>query len=492
MRKRRWFLTGSAMVVLIVGIVAWCLDVIPRPTIEDGDYPMERVSALKECSHSDVRELAMGQPGWWKVAPDKDVVWVASNTNWKTVPDKAVKAYPALKSRRALYGAIDFGKDRNTPGKGNPYRFVVDESAGTGRGYDRLNFDANRDLDLTNDPVLSAWETSPTSLPKRWESGKNTFFHPLSVPFDFGSEFQGKSAEILPRLTVFDSIEKGEILIDFIMLEARKGKIQIGRRRYQAILAQPWLITGPYDKPSTSLYLTTTWPWAIRQEWYGADQLSVFRLVDGQFYSTSTTPTGDTLLVRRYRGPLGVFRVSPGNRQVREVGMSGLLRCADWSVPVGTVAYHSYFPEKVEECQLPAGDYAPTELWVRFGRLRLFLSDNYHTDGKHQGARVGKPVYGIKIRPERPFLLDFSNRPEVLFASPAKDQVVKPGDEVEVKAVLIDPPLNTMIRELYDTSRKTSRKAGTTLTEEEVRLDPTVVITDSSGKKVAEGLMPFG
>ena len=30
----------------------------------------------------------------------------------------------------------------------------MDESQGTGKGYDRLYFDLNRDLDLRNDPVV--------------------------------------------------------------------------------------------------------------------------------------------------------------------------------------------------------------------------------------------------------------------------------------------------------------------------------------------------
>ncbi len=63
-------------------------------------------------------------------------------------------------------------------------------------------------------------------------------------------------------------------------------------------------------------------------------------------------------------------------------------------------------------------------------------------------------TYGIKIRKDEPFVLDFSNKPEVLFASPAKDKTFKPGEEISVKAVLVDPVLDIMIRRLNDTTRK--------------------------------------
>jgi len=51
-----------------------------------------------------------------------------------------------------------------------------------------------------------------------------------------------------------------------------------------------------------------------------------------------------------------------------------------------------------------------------------------------------------------------------------------------VKAVLIDPELDIMIRRLYDTGQKPRR----------VSLDPKVVITRADGETVAEGVMPFG
>ena len=94
----------------------------------------------------------------------------------------------------------------------------------------------------------------------------------------------------------------------------------------------------------------------------------------------------------------------------------------------------------------------------------------------------------------RPFALDFSNKPDVMFASPAKDQRVKLGESLEVKAVLVDPKLDLMIRNLDDTTRKQNKGPdGQPLgSERNLSLDPLVIITRANGEKVAEGVMPFG
>ena len=103
----------------------------------------------------------------------------------------------------------------------------------------------------------------------------------------------------------------------------------------------------------------------------------------------------------------------------------------------------------------------------------------------------------MKIRKDAPFVLDFANKPDVVFASPAKDRIARPGDEVEVKAVLVDPVLDIMIRGLDDT-RRTKKETVKPANGQEYRyerplsLDPKVTISDSAGKTVAEGVMPFG
>jgi hypothetical protein len=102
---------------------------------------------------------------------------------------------------------------------------------------------------------------------------------------------------------------------------------------------------------------------------------------------------------------------------------------------------------------------------------------NIHADGIPQGRATEAPsVYAIKIREDEPFVLDLSGTPEVLFATPGKDHRIKRGDELEVKAVLIDPTLDIMFRAIRDSGE----------------INPTVTIARASGEIVAEGVMPFG
>ena len=84
---------------------------------------------------------------------------------------------------------------------------------------------------------------------------------------------------------------------------------------------------------------------------------------------------------------------------------------------------------------------------------------------------------------DRPYLLDFSNKPEVMFASPAKEQRIKMGEALQVKAVLVDPKLDIMICRLDDTTRQQTKDAsGRPIGyRRNLPLDPTVIITRTNG-----------
>jgi hypothetical protein len=253
------------------------------------------------------------------------------------------------------------------------------------------------------------------------------------------------------------------------------------------------------------------------------------RCVDGTWYSFSAAPTGETLTVHPYGGDVGVLRVEAGGRVLKlgttqparalarpatrstqrsdaesqpsepVVAMSGSLASKDVTLAVGVFEgerERGEWPKPTQEILLPAGDYYPVLMQVRLGRLDVEISNNYHADGEPRSTRL-EPAYGIQIRRDRPFVLDFSGKPDVLFASPAKSTTVRPGQEVQVKAVLIDPKLDVMIRGLDDVSRTvqvTSKDPdGREFPyEKKLSLDPQVTITDSAGQVVASGVMPFG
>ena len=69
---------------------------------------------------------------------------------------------------------------------------------------------------------------------------------------------------------------------------------------------------------------------------------------------------------------------------------------------------------------------------------------------------------------------------------------------MRIEAILTDPALGTMLGGLEDRTRKeqdleiTGEDGKKIAIPRYASLDPTVTITDSSGKEVAGGKMPFG
>jgi hypothetical protein len=256
---------------------------------------------------------------------------------------------------------------------------------------------------------------------------------------------------------------------------------------------------GPLDHPWTQLRLKPVSPKdEILGGGFAGDSLMSAHRVDREIYTTRATPLGDKLIVEPYHGQFGVFSLGPGNRNLKEIAVSsGSLQSAMMAFGF---APDSSMPKdkqkKMREFRVPVGDYLPSYLVIQYDKLHFSVSDNYHSEGLPRDMERRR-VYGIFIRRDKPFVLDFSNKPEVMFASPAKDKKFKPGDEVLVKAVLVDPVLNLMVRRLENFSQTKKETYRLPNGKEEsydrpLSLDPVVTITDSSGKKVAEGIMPFG
>ncbi len=402
-------------------------------------------------------------------------------------PFTAVKRYPTFVSKKPVYGSIRFAADEAQTNAGKLFYFAIDESRGTGKGYDRLYFDLNRDLDLRNDPPLKPQPRPPERANLRWGGlQQQVIFEPLTINFDLGPAGT-RPVQIMPRLTISVYDQEEDKLVTFVRTRLYKGELKLGAERYQALLGDDYLIRGRLDQPDTALVLTPQDD-SSQSGWLGGDRLKAAHRTGGRLFTFSASPTGEQLTVRPYQGDLGTFEIGPGGRAITNLNVRGSLDAKETAVAVGGDLKDGW-PTAAPRCQLPVGDYMPNYITVQFGRLSLSLSHNYHSDGKPRD-RLGRPrVYGLAIRKDRPCVLDFSNKPDVMFASPARDQRFKPGDTVMVKAVLTDPELDLMIRRLNDTTR---RQAGAGSSGRDLSLDPTVLITRANGEKVAEGVMPFG
>ena len=457
----------------------------------------------------------------------------------QTQPADAVNYGPAVDSG-ALYGSIaltaKYVQDKKDAPPQSVYHFMVQKDRER-EGYEQLHFDINRNGDLTDDPPLAGRGDILEGTPE------TSYFGPFELTHDFGDGLGPRTLQLWARVRRYG----GQDCSLELLPQCHQVQITLGSHRYDTKLCQQGWITGRYDGPRGGLKLSEVG--SSRSEfWWGADQISQMRQVDGVWYSFSATPDGDKLTVHTYRGLTGQFVAGAGGRDLASLGLppdldrptsqpstrprkastrpgksasqpasgsatamadsqpppivsfNGSLMSKDRSIAIGSFGGDSHWPERVQSQELPEGDYTSAIMSLQMGRLQVSLSNNYHADGKPRGAAgaTGEPtVYGIKIRKDQPFVLDLSNTPQIIWPSPARDSVLHPGQTLEAKAVLIDPVLDVMIRGMMDTSRKkkhleTQPDGRSYNYERPVSLDPTVTITDSAGTKVAGGVMPFG
>jgi hypothetical protein len=192
-----------------------------------------------------------------------------------------------------------------------------------------------------------------------------------------------------------------------------------------------------------------------------------------------------------------MIQVGKGGRELEKAEFNGSVHKAGYiSAPIGKI--EEYWTSPVTECQIPVGDYTAYLMTVTYDNLKIEISNNYHTNA--QGIRNQEDiVYGMTVCKDKPYVLDFSNEPMVVFDQPPASQgSFRRGESIAFAAVLIDPKLDIMIRGLNDTSVKVDRefkdRDGKVIHTAKVdkSLDPKVVITRADGEIIAEGVMPFG
>lgn len=460
----------SGTVGLFVGIVLSAA--APCYPEEDGvlTVDLQEVSAFSVADKANA--LVFGQRGECEEQPSSDVA-----------------AYPELHSSAPIYGSIWFGRNYLKPESGSRYFFVIDESNDKpGGGYDRLYFDVDHDRDLSDETPLRQEPNPPARAEMNYSSIQSQVcFELLKVPF--GSE--NHPVEMMPRLVIDN---KGYRRVSFVATKAFMGSFVLGTQSYTAILGNTHVIEWPLNSPNAAFLLMISDN--ALSPWWGADSLKAYHRLDGVLYHFEAAPDASRLFVRPYQGPMGRFEVGTGARDIANGRMSGSVDSEDKAVAVGDADGLGQ-TEMASGCDLPVGDYSASFIMVEYGDLQIGFSNNYHADGKPRG-RGRAPIRAIHIREDKPFVLDFSNKPEVLFASPAKNQRLKPGETLEVKGVLIDPALDIMIRDLgarAETPQQTETSSGRRVMNRGnpmVSLDPKVVITLQDGEKVAEGTMPFG
>ena len=226
--------------------------------------------------------------------------------------------------------------------------------------------------------------------------------------------------------------------------------------------------------------------------WLGHSSLHSYHKIDDKFFEFMLIENDTKIAARPYKGPLGTIKVGKGGRELEKVEFQGsVYKQTSIAAPIGTIKQQNY-PSPVEECSIPIGDYTTRDMVVTYDNLLIGISNNQYPNT--YGRYINDIVYGMQVRQDKPYVLDFSNEPMVIFYLPATSQTsFSRGNQIKFAAVLIDPKLDIMIRRLFDTSVKvnkqyTDRDGMVHTIKVNKSLDPNIVIARADGEVIAEGV----
>ncbi len=264
--------------------------------------------------------------------------------------------------------------------------------------------------------------------------------------------------------------------------DVKQGQITLANRPFKILLG---------ERPEREFFLFDVEK-GLGPYWWGSEILHSYHKIDDKFFEFMLIEEGTKIAARPYKGQLGTIKVGKGGRELEKLEFKGSVhQRGNVSAPIGTIEQD--WPGPVAECRIPVGDYTAHLMNVTYDNLSIEISNNYHTNA--QGQSSGKEiVYGMQVRKDKPYVLDFSNEPMVVFDQPPKSKTsFSRGEEIKFAAVLIDPKLDIMIRGLNDTSVQVQKEISEGRKYKRPKsLDPNVVITRADGQIVAEGIMPFG
>jgi len=358
-----------------------------------------------------------------------DVVDLGSTCLCRNEPDPNV-TYPAFSSGKPLYGTIYVDGDFATSDVGTAYPFVLDESAGTDGGYDRLYIDLNRDGRLSEEtPIEPLRELPDGALFKvEWVAPPVWFDY---VTFSSVDGRGTHSVRALPRLLIG---KEGYAILSFTATKALKGQIQIAGHTYNMTILNRSPLGTHWDRTGTVVKLES--PDGIpMSSWYGSDRLMAMHKIDGQYWRFSIAPEGGRFFVEPYRGDFGTLTLGSARWFAWKKGIDGSLFAQDKAVLLAGDAKGK--PQRTY--QVPVGAYRPGILGIQYGPLRVFIG---------VAPDTGLTACPLEVRKDKPCVLDFSSEAQVLFVQPQKDTHIRPGDTLAVSAALVDPKLGIMIRDL--------------------------------------------
>lgn len=385
----------------------------------------------------------------------------------------SLKGKPKLASESPFYGYVRL-ETYGEPGR--EILFALDESKGTGKGYDTIYLDVNGNHDLSDDAQVSAKNihqggkytrvefTRVASIPvnKLFPGATNTNLVEMDIDVVHHVRDRGKSAESWGDVWLRGHW-RGEV-------NTNKGKIPFrladssGNGRYDDRIA----LLGLPKKYQMGDQILFDWdangkfPTALLS---GPDP-SIERYcfssgvsIAGKLYALTTSPSGDKLKVARYTGPtarlslkvLRVGKVPITLKGIRLAGSTGLY----------------WLPLDGGSLQVPAGRYA-------LNQVRL---NARHRDGSDWSA-IG--IYG------KPFTASAGKTVAVPVRPGVKMAIAPDSREVKLKR-------GKDVHIALDFALLSGGKVGGVFrTDSRSRPEATVSIKDANGKIVKTGKAGFG
>jgi hypothetical protein len=413
------------------------------------------------------------------------------------VPREAVKAYPEFVWKRPMYGRVRFGAGAATsedhviqPGGVTEFHFALDasnppEETRQAKGapirrplvFDKLYFDANQDLDLTNDPVLELTRGSSASS-GRLGTGKTLVFEDLVLPFDFGSQLGRRPVRLTPRSAVCTTLTIGH-LIHFLPKASRRGTFELDGHGYVAQIQQNDVIYGRFDRPRVYLDISPA-----RGSGGGAavawGNMGNWHRIGNQYCTIHATPMGDRLTIAPHLGNLGTIEFGERIR-VSECTLTSAL--ANLPIVRPQTGRPSAAPLE-REFRVPVGDYGIQSLSASCGRVRIRCRP-LTTDGTaHEGAAAEYPV---KIRAGQPYRFELSDKKAVAVLDQTESKVFKRGEFARIRPALTLPAFGLSLHTSYMVIRARDGKPS-----EKAPPSHHIVIRNARGEVVGEADMRMG
>jgi hypothetical protein len=384
--------------------------------------------------------------------------------------DKNVIRYPRFASEHPLYGYMPLPE-----AQGARRCFALDESKGTGTGYDRLYFDANANLDLTDDSPLAASGI-----------GATVFFEDVAVPAQYDSPTGAKDYRVTPCLTA-------QRYIGFFPATVRQGRVRIGGRSYAVTLSRCGL-SGRYDDEcQITLKSSPRFMFgSLKGKLLNYVEAEEGSFVPGQmichqnrWHRLAVTALGDRITVTPWTGKVGAFEVSSA------LGPStAIANLSSSDTIIQTTAPDSVYDFRTQEAasvQVPEGDYKLDSILVEVGNYFVTLAANSANKSTYGYWKAPGPDYAVPIREHMPFTFALPGKAAFAFGTPDENARLRPGGQMTVRAFLTLPGTNLCVEALQD--KTAFAKTGGTVFGG--MFDMNVAVTGPSGNLLAQGAVPL-